>query len=86
MENQKQRDASPQMRKSTLNRAVKRAQSRLPSRPRKRKNVVQELALTFSPESLVPAAKRREANELSSETIASVVGFDENDDISSQAF
>ena len=55
-----------------------------PPVPEKGKKVVQELTLKFSKESLVPAAKRREANEPSYEAIASVVGFYENDVISSQ--
>ena len=73
------------MHKATLNRAVKRAQTALPTSPRKRRKVVQKLAIKFSPESFLPPAKRKERAHINDDVLTDVLNFYERDDISTQA-
>ena len=73
------------MHKATLNRAVKRAQTTLPTSPRKCQKVVQKLAVKFSPESFLPPFKRKERAHVNVDVLTDVLNFYERDDISTQA-
>ena len=79
------KSTSHQMHKATLNRAVKRAQTTLPTSPRKCQKVIQKLAVKFSPESFLPPFKRKERAHVNVDVLTDVLNFYERDDISTQA-